>query len=124
MICPKCENKMEAVSYENHQVYKCTGCKGIWFDKRKHQVLKKLKGSEVIDDGSTELGKKYNKIDHIKCPECHSPMIRMVDAEQPHIWYEECAVCDGVFFDAGEFKDFKEHTLSDFFKDITAGERK
>jgi 4a-hydroxytetrahydrobiopterin dehydratase len=32
----------------------------------------------------------------------------MVDAKQPHLWYEACTECYGIFFDAGEFKDFKE----------------
>jgi transposase-like protein len=33
-------------------------------------------------------------------------MIRIVDVDQPHIWFEHCTVCGGSFFDAGEFRDF------------------
>ena len=51
-------------------------------------------------------------------------MMRLVDSTQPHIWYEGCMVCNGVFFDAGEFKDFKEKTIADFFKDLFGKERK
>ena len=45
-------------------------------------------------------------------------MISMVDLNQPHIKYEACTVCYGVFFDAGEFKDYKEKTILDLFKDL------
>jgi hypothetical protein len=51
-------------------------------------------------------------------------MIRMVDLEQPHIWFEHCTVCSGSFFDAGEFKDLTHHTIVDFFKDLTTRARK
>jgi len=51
-------------------------------------------------------------------------MIRMVDNKQPHIWYESCTICNGVFFDAGEFKDYKEHTFADFIKSFQKKERK
>jgi Zn-finger nucleic acid-binding protein len=51
-------------------------------------------------------------------------MVKMVDHKQPHIWYETCHSCFGVFFDAGEFRDFKEETLADYFKDLFAKERK
>ena len=45
-------------------------------------------------------------------------MAKMVDNNQPHIWYEACDICSGVFFDAGEFSDYKEENILDFFKDI------
>jgi hypothetical protein len=40
-------------------------------------------------------------------------MIQMTDHKQPHIKYESCTVCYGVFFDAGEFRDYKEVTLAE-----------
>ena len=43
-------------------------------------------------------------------------MIRMVDHRHPHLWYESCTVCYGVFFDAGEFRDYKEHSILETFK--------
>ena len=51
-------------------------------------------------------------------------MIRMVDLEQPHIWFEHCTVCGGSFFDAGEFKDLAHHTVVDSFKDLNTRARK
>ena len=51
-------------------------------------------------------------------------MIRMVDSEQPHIWFEACKTCNGVFLDAGEFIDLKDRTLLDRLRDLFTPERK
>ena len=123
MKCPKCEAEMEKVVFERIEVDRCSKCKGIWFDMLEHEELKKIKGSEAIDIGDPEIGKEYNKIDQIKCPKCNVKMLRMVDPNQPHIWYESCGVCYGTFFDAGEFKDFKTQTFLDFLKSFTVKER-
>ena len=118
MKCPKCDSDMEKVAYEQIEVDRCTKCKGIWFDMLEHEKLKAIQDSESIDIGDPDVGKEYNKIAKCDCPECHTQMIAMVDRKQPHIWYEACTVCFGVFFDAGEFKDYKEETILDFFKDL------
>ena len=51
-------------------------------------------------------------------------MIRMVDPKQSHIWFECCKVCGGAYFDAGEFKDLKQESISDFFRSFFTKERK
>ena len=123
MECPKCNSQFKTIEYEGVEVDRCIKCEGIWFDILEHQELKKIKGSESIDSGNPEIGQKYNKIDRINCPKCKTQMIRMVDNKQPHIWYESCSVCNGVFFDAGEFKDFKAYTFSDFMKSFKIKKR-
>ena len=124
MKCPKCDSDFEKVDFKGIEVERCKGCQGIWFDLLEHETLKKMQGSEAIDIGDPEKGKEYNKKDRIDCPACRSRMIKMVDNKQPHIWYEYCSVCNGVFFDAGEFTDFKDRTVADFFKSLKAKERK
>ena len=124
MDCPKCMSSMEIVKFSDVEVDRCTNCKGIWFDMLEHEQLKELKGSEIIDSGKPEVGKQYNELEDIDCPKCHTPMIRMVDLKQPHIWYEGCTVCYGVFFDAGEFRDYKEETFLDSIKAIFTKTRK
>ena len=123
MDCPKCHSEMEKVVFEKIEINRCSHCQGIWFDLHEHEILKKLSHSEAIDIGNPKVGKAYNKITKIKCPVCTTPMIRMVDHQQPHIWYESCATCHGVFFDAGEFTDYKHHTPMDFIKDLMSKER-
>jgi uncharacterized protein len=124
MDCPKCGHPMEQVVYAEIEVDRCTLCKGLWFDLLEHEQLKAVPGAEQIDTGDPEVGSIFNRDDRISCPRCNALMIRMVDAQQPHIRYESCGVCHGVFFDAGEFRDFKQHTIGDFFRRLRAGERR
>lgn len=124
MNCPKCKSEMEKVTYQDITVDRCTGCKGIWFDMLEKEDLEKLKGSEAIDVGDANVGKKFNEMGRISCPVCKGAMLRMVDSRQPHIWFEGCPTCYGIFLDAGEFRDMKNYNFVDVFKDFLAKERK
>lgn len=117
MKCPKCLKQMETIGYEGISIDRCTDCKGLWFDALEHERLLEMRGSESLDNGHPRLGKKGNKIEKITCPKCTGAlMVEMVDMHQPHIWYEKCHICGGAYFDAGEFTDLKEKSLSDIFK--------
>jgi len=80
--------------------------------------LEKMEGSEAIDIGDPEVGEWQDKVRKINCPKCNDQMITMVDKEQFHIHYELCPSCYGTFFDAGEFRDLKEHTIMERFKEM------
>ncbi len=114
---------MEPINYEGTEIDRCTICNGIWFDAGEIEQLKNTKAAAAIDIGNQEVGKQTNIIDDYQCPRCSGPMKKIVDPNQRHIWYETCRDCNGSFFDAGEFKDLAEHTISDFFKDLAAAER-
>lgn len=118
MDCPKCDSVMEAVTFNAVTVDRCTQCKGIWFSGLEHKDLKKMKGSESIDIGPEKQGREYDKMKDVACPECKDVMSRVADKFQPHIHYEVCMKGHGAFFDAGEFKDFKKESLSDFVKSL------
>jgi uncharacterized protein len=118
MNCPKCNATMELITFEGITVDRCTGCKGIWFDANEQKQLKEKKGSEAIDIGDAAVGRKMDKITNILCPRCHGPMIRMVDASQQHVNYEACTTCYGIFLDAGEFKDLKDFTISEYLRGL------
>ena len=111
---------MEKLEYERIEVDRCTYCGGIWFDLLEAEHLKSLEGSESIDVGNPVDGRHFDQIRKIDCPVCHTRMIGMVDRSQPHIHFESCKVCYGIFFDAGEFTDWKSKTLLDFFRDLIA----
>jgi uncharacterized protein len=123
MKCPKCAAPMELVRFQSIEVDRCTACKGIYFDSSEADALKKLRGSEVIDVGDAAVGEKQNANDRIQCPRDTVTMIRIVDPKQPHIWLEQCPVCSGTWFDAGEFRDWKEETLADVFRGFFAKPR-
>ena len=118
MECPKCAQYMEKISFNGVEIARCIQCNGMWFDMLEHERLKKMQGSEVIDVGDKHIGKEYNDVDRINCPQCHTSMIRMVDKDHHHIWYEACPTCFGVFFDAGEFRDYKKDSFLDSIKDM------
>ena len=118
MNCPKCISPMVKVTFGGIEVDRCTDCQGLFFDEFEKEPLRKMKGADALDIGDVKTGREFNKVDRINCPRCTSLMIRMVDLEQPHIWFEHCTVCGGSFFDAGEFKDLAHHTIVDFFKDL------
>jgi len=121
--CPKCKAAMEVVAFEDIEVDRCTACKGLWFDSRENERLKSKRGSEIIDSGDPKTGRKNNTIPYVRCPRDGNPMVRMVDPAQPHLWYETCSTCGGAYFDAGEFRDYKNLTVLDFIRDLFAKPR-
>ena len=124
MQCPKCGGTLQAVVQDSIEVDRCDQCGGLWFDRLEADRLLKARGSEAVDVGDVKVGEQQNLQGKIECPRCHTQMIRMVDLEQHHIWFESCPVCYGKWFDAGEFADLKHDTVVDFFRDLLARERK
>lgn len=120
MTCPKCNAEMAKVAYESIEVNRCVQCDGLWFDMLEAEHMKALAGSEEIDIGDPAVGEALDERVRIDCPVCHTRMIKMVDARQSHIHYESCPVCYGVFFDAGEFADYKQTTVLEFFRALLA----
>ena len=114
---------MKKETYYDIEIDRCSNCRGFWFDEFEKNDLLKKEGIATIDGGDAETGELYNRVDRVNCPRCDTPMIRLSDPKQPHIWFEECAVCGGSFFDAGEFKDLAEETVSDFWKSLFRKER-
>jgi Zn-finger nucleic acid-binding protein len=122
--CPKCGSPMGKVTFSSVVVDRCTGCRGLWFDARERERLRELDGSEEIDPGppegapAPEISPDDERVGdaNMNCPVCHTRLIRMVDHQQPQIHFESCTVCHGSFFDAGEFRDYKEHTVAEWFK--------
>ena len=114
---------METVTHSGIEVDRCTGCQGLWFDLLEHERLTRLEDSDRIDTGDTRVGAIWDRFGRIRCPVCSTQMIRMVDARQPHIRYEACQTCSGVFMDAGEFTDYRYDTLLDLFKGAIAALR-
>jgi len=123
MRCPKCRSDMEQIDYQGVEIDRCTICNGIWFDAGEVEMLRNKRAATAIDTGDAGTGKQHNAIDRYRCPRCSGTMVRMVDPRQRHIWYETCSSCNGSFFDAGEFRDLSELSVSDFFRSLAAPER-
>ncbi len=121
--CPKCRADMEQVEYEGTEVDRCTTCHGLWFDAGEVEVLRNKEAAAALDTGKADKTGRYNFIDRYRCPRCGGAMLRKTDPRQRHIWYETCSVCDGSFFDAGEFRDLSQLTIADFFRRLKAPKR-
>jgi len=116
MRCPKCRSDMVQIDVQGTEVDRCNMCNGLWFDAGEIEALRTKEAAAIIDTGSASQGKEYNLVDNYRCPRCGGEMCRTADEQQRHIWYETCADCSGSFFDAGEFLDLSQLTVSDFFK--------
>ena len=127
MKCPKCEATMEEHTLSTLSggvtVDRCANCKGMWFDLGEAEQLKDKWMSDYIDSGDPEVGKEQNKIRDINCPRCGKQLDQLNDPVQSHIQYEACAE-HGMYFDAGEFTDYKYETLMDIFRDFVFAIRK
>lgn len=116
MRCPKCRSDMAQIDVQGTEVDRCHVCNGLWFDAGEIEALRNKEAAAMIDTGSAAQGREYNVVDNYRCPRCGGEMCRTADEQQRHIWYETCVDCSGSFFDAGEFLDLSQLTLSDFFK--------
>jgi PAT family beta-lactamase induction signal transducer AmpG len=123
MRCPKCRSDMEQVVYEGTEIDRCTTCEGLWFDAGEIEALRGKEAAAALDTGSAAVGRKSNTLDRYQCPRCSGAMVRVVDARQPHVWFETCSSCKGSFLDAGELRDLATVSIADFFKDLVAPER-
>ena len=125
MECPKCQGQMQEKAYGHKiRIQRCENCFGLFCKPDMlEEMLDEWLADEILDCGSKKLGKKFDKIDNIDCPECHIKMDKTVDKKQTHIWLESCHQCGGMFFDAWEFTDLKYVTILDFFRDIFKGKR-
>jgi PAT family beta-lactamase induction signal transducer AmpG len=124
MRCPKCRADMEQIDFEGTEIDRCVICKGIWFDAGEIELMRDKAAAVAIDIGDASVGKQSNTIDRYQCPRCSGSMVRVVDPQQRHIWYETCSSCSGSFLDAGELLDLSKFTIADIFKGFVAPERK
>ena len=118
MICPKCQESLEVVTFNGIEIDRCTGCHGIWFDHREQDELKKLKGAEVIDIGDEFVGAKHDLIHDVNCPRCETPLHHVIHNGELEIRFERCTECKGSYFDAGEFTDYVAEEIFDEFESI------
>jgi len=119
--CPKCSNELTVKNYGRLiSVNRCGGCAGLFVMPDALAEMKDEWMSEMLDSGNATEGRKLDAVRDIDCPSCSTRMEHKTDDKQTHIGYEQCPGCGGVFFDAGEFTDWKQDTVGDFFKGLRA----
>jgi Zn-finger nucleic acid-binding protein len=109
MECPKCRTgEMENVVFEGIEVDRCPSCGGMWFDAGEAETLKQFTNAAEIDIGDGLAGLEYDSIENIDCPRGHGRMATVVNPSLLHVYFERCVVCNGIWFDAGEFADYSK----------------
>lgn len=120
MQCPKCLADMEVVNFNNVEVDRCSRCYGLFFDHLEEETLKEMEGAEGIDIGDDFVGARYNQILDVACPKCRTRMDSIAHSDPFEIKFERCPACKGLFFDAGEFRDYLADEVFDQFQDVVA----
>lgn len=117
--CPKCHATMKRVTVGDVVVDRCQACGGLWLDVLEKEKLLAVKGAaRKADAGPRAAAPRLDKTTKGKCPRDKSTLIHMVDLKQPHVGYESCTVCGGVFMDAGELTDLSEMTLREWLRTV------
>jgi Zn-finger nucleic acid-binding protein len=117
---------MYEITYKGVTIDRCADCRGIWFDEGEAERLKNEWMSEFLDDGDPKEGQEFDSLKKtVYCPRCDepTPMDKLYDPKQTHIWYEACPKGHGKFFDAGEFTDWIYNTVLDRVREIKKGKR-
>lgn len=97
---------MKVLGHQGYEIDRCPNCKGLWFDRLEHEELKLADNPEVLDIGDPGIGRQFNRMEKVDCPHCKTAMSRVEAGRPKDVWYDVCPACRGVFFDAGEFKDY------------------
>ena len=120
MDCPKCTGSLTPLTIRDTiNLHRCTACYGLWITPANLAALKDEWMSEaLVDVGSPSIGRKLDRLDTVHCPLGHGLMVHRADEDQPHVGFEECPVCNGIYLDAGELTDLKFKTLLDWIKGL------
>ena len=116
MYCPKCRSKMKEEKSQKYSAMVCTRCQGIWISYDPDNMAEKIEDISHLDTGNPSYGSVYNSIKSIWCPEdqCNGVMEDLShDHELARVEYEVCGCCKGLYFDAGELKQFADKDLID-----------
>jgi Zn-finger nucleic acid-binding protein len=122
LSCPKCRNVMNPVTFEEITVDRCVSCGGLWFDLMEQRHLKDRPGSEAIDTAPARAKDPTpTPAAKMMCPCCHAPVTRLKDVDRRDIEYEYCGVCNGAFFDGGEFRHYKDTSFLGSLRHLFGG---
>lgn len=103
---------MICYSYGVLQVDRCPRCAGLWLDANElEHVLARPSEVTTLDLGVHAGLEHLDSVRRIDCPRDKSHLVQMSDPKQPHVNFEQCSVCGGVFLDAGELRDLADFTL-------------
>jgi len=77
-----------------------------------------MEGAESIDIGDEFVGATFNEILDVPCPKCQTKMEHVLHTDPFEIKFECCPSCKGIYFDAGEFRDYLEDEIYQRFQEV------
>ena len=119
IACPKDCGEMTKIKVGSITADRCARCGGMWFDALELETLLTTKSAAKQLDWGRPSGAPDRAPDTpLLCPRDRSTLIRMVDIDQPHVTYDGCTVCGGVYLDSGELVDLSEVTLRERLRNL------
>ena len=108
MLCPNCHKSMSLLKLGNVVLDECIQCGGLWFDKdelkdAKDEVDPDLRWMDFEIWSSQALFSVNEK--SLECPRCPETAMRGINYQKPDIDITFCPRCEGVWLNAGDFKD-------------------
>jgi Zn-finger nucleic acid-binding protein len=99
---------MTAVKIGNVVLDECQQCRGLWFDKKELEEAKDEVDPDLrwLDFDIWHHEAQFNLRDEpLKCPRCSSTAMQAVNYQEPDINFTFCPYCEGVWLEAGHFKN-------------------
>ena len=113
LLCPKCRQTMKATTHTTPRgsttFEQCDACGGIWFDLMEHRHVRDEDphAAEIdVRPAANISAEEQLKAPMRTCARCRIPMTRLKDVDRRDVIYDYCSVCNGTFFEAGEFRRY------------------
>jgi Zn-finger nucleic acid-binding protein len=102
MNCPNCaKSELTELKVKGQQIRLdvCSGCKGLWFDRKELETLLKISVKRLKIPSDARKQSRY-------CPRCQRPLYAFC-YPLTMVIVDMCAHCEGIWLDANEFKEIK-----------------
>ena len=107
MKCPKCQEHMFAMEYDNVEIDVCDDCGGVWLDSGELETILGTSRA-AVDSADLEAAAKAKGEALLDCPVCVSKLAKDAYGETDVI-VDRCPHGDGVFLDRGELEAIRAH---------------
>lgn len=112
MKCPACGNELQEMTVGDLVVDVCkNGCGGIWFDNQEFKKVDERHesaGEALLDiprDETIQVDQGAPRL----CPKCDGvTMMKHFASSRRAVEIDECALCGGIWLDAGELRKIRE----------------
>ena len=109
---------MNTVNLNDVEIDRCDKCHGLFFDHLETEILRSVQVAASIEIDDKFVGARLNEILDVACPKCQTKMEHVLHTDPFEIKFERCPACKGIYFDAGEFRDYLEDEIYQQFQKV------